>query len=234
MSTGENGGDAGGAAARLAWLELQDGTFPAGRFVHSAGLEAWLGAHPGADEEAVGSVVAAHLSGSVATLDAVFLAAAWRAPGRAPELDDQLTAYKTSAAARSASEGAGRQLAFAATRVVPGADRVAYLGAVGAEAVPGNQAVVDGVVSRHAGVGVEDAVLGFLRGAAAGLLSAAVRLGRIGPLSARRLGFAMHPDIAALTCVALGTSEADVYTATPELEIHAMRHERSTGRLFTT
>lgn len=234
MSTVEHGGDAGSAAARLAWLELQDGTFPAGRFVHSAGLEAWLNAHPGAGEDAVRSVVAAHLAGSVATLDAVFLSSAWRDPERAPGLDEHLTAYKTSAAARSASEGAGRQLAFAATRVVPGADRLAYLGAVADEVVPGNQAVVDGVLSRHVGVGVEDAVLGYLRGAAAGLLSAAVRLGRIGPLSARRIGFAMHPDVAALTQVALGTAEADVYTATPDLEIHAMRHERSTGRLFTT
>lgn len=231
MSTDEHGGS---AAARLAWLELQDGTFPAGRFVHSAGLEAWLGAHTGAGEDAVGTVVAAHLAGSVATLDAPFMASAWRDPGRAPELDAHLTAHKTSTAARSASQGAGRQLAFAASRVVPGADRLAYLGAVVDEVVPGNQAVVEGVLGRHVGVGLEDAVMGYLRGAASGLLSAAVRLGRIGPLSARRLGFAMHPDVAALTRVALDTAEADAYTATPELEIHAMRHERSTARLFTT
>ena len=222
------------AQARLAWLDLQDGTFPAGRFVHSNGLEAWLGAHPTAGEAEIAELVGAHLAGSVASLDAVFVAHAWREPDRALELDRLLTTHKLSAAARAASEGAGRQLALAADRVLGERGRGGYLAGVLAGDGPGNQAVVEGVLHRSLDVDAETTVLGFLRGAVSGLFSAAVRLGRLGPLGARRLTFDLHGRIAELATVALGADLARVHTGAPELEIHAMRHERVTTRLFAT
>jgi urease accessory protein len=93
------------ALAQLAWLQLHDSAFPTGRFVHSNGLEAWLGGHPSAGESDVVELARSYLVESVAALDAVAVAHAWSAE----RLDDQLaldrlvTSYKVSESARIAS-----------------------------------------------------------------------------------------------------------------------------------
>ncbi|BBG02654.1 MULTISPECIES: urease accessory protein UreF [Pseudonocardia] len=222
------------AEARLAWLTLQDGTFPAGRFVHSNGLECWLAQHRDAGEEDIGRLARAWLAGSVATLDAVVLAHTWRAPERAETYDRLLRTYRMSAAARTASELPGRQLAMAITRIAPGTDRTGYLARVPAGEVPGNLPVVEGLVHRHLGIGLTDAVLGSLRAALAGLFSAAVRLGRLAPLAAQRLLLDSGPSIVELAGVATSTEPADMSATAPELELYAMRHERARARLFTS
>jgi urease accessory protein len=223
------------ATTWLAWLALHDSAFPAGRFVHSQGLEAWAAANPHAAEAEVVELVLTAVTDSVAPLDAVFLAHAVRADvGNLPALDALVGTYKLTAASRVAAQNTGRQLALAATHVVPGAAGIPYLQDVLAEDVPGHQAIVEGAVHRHLGVPPEVAVLGFLRGAMVGMLSAAVRLGRIGALAAHRATFAHHDLLVGLARTASTNDLDEVWSTVPELEIHAMRHETASGKLFTT
>lgn len=225
--------DAVPAATWLAWLTLHDSAFPAGRFVHSQGLEAWAAANPHAAEADVVELVRTAVTDSVAPLDAVFLAHAVR-DADLPALDALLGTYKLTAASRIAAQNTGRQLALAATHVVPGAAGIPYLQEVLAEDVPGHQAIVEGAVHRHVGAPPEVAVLGFLRGAMVGMLSAAVRLGRIGALAAHRATFAHHDLLVGLARTAAAGDLDEVWSTVPELEIDAMRHETASGRLFTT
>jgi urease accessory protein len=222
--------------AELAWLQLHDSAFPSGRFVHSNGLEAWLGAHPAADVELVGSVVEAHLRHNVATLDAVCVAHAHRAGPveELAELDHLLRAHKLSAAARTASESCGRQLALAARRTLPPLAREEFLLRAAAGETPANLAVVEGVVHRALSIEPSRAVLGHLRSALSGMFSAAVRLGRIGPLEAQRRLFAAAPLLGRLTRNALDTPLGELAAVTPELDVYAMRHETTAARLFST
>jgi urease accessory protein len=226
--------------ARLAWLQLQDSAFPVGRFVQSNGLEAWLTAHPEAGDEQIGELAHAYLAEAVATLDAVVLARSWDCTDAAGlrALDRLLGTYKLATSARTASINSGRQLALMARRII-GFDTgpvfaADFVDAVVAEATPGHQAVVEGVILRSLGVSRADSVLGFLRSAQAGFLSAAVRLGRMGSVAAQRLQLTERPLIARLAETALAADLDDLATCTPELEICAMRHESSTLRLFAT
>ncbi|WP_157172020.1 urease accessory protein UreF [Nocardia higoensis] len=223
-------------AATLALLQLHDSGYPAGRFVHSNGLESWLGAHPAARENELAEVGRSFVLDTVAGLDAVAMAHVWRRDGLEEllELDRYVSAHKLSASARTASASCGRQAAMVAQRCLFGDDEPEFLRAVRQGATPGNQAIVDGVVHRALGIACAPAVLCFLRSAYAGLLSAAVRLGRAGPLWVQRQLRADSRFLAEATGLALTTELDNVVTFAPELDIHAMRHEQAGSRLFTT
>ncbi|SDF64034.1 urease accessory protein [Blastococcus aurantiacus] len=222
--------------AELAWLQLHDSAFPSGRFVHSNGLEAWLAAHPAAGAEVIAAVIEAHLRHNVGTLDAVCVAHAYRAGSTADlvRLDRLVRAHKLSAAARTASESCGRQLALAARRTLAPLDHDEFLGLVAAGETPGNLAVVEGVVHRGLSIGLARAVLGHLRSAYSGMLSAGVRLGRIGPLETQRRLFAGAPLLVELAGAAVETPIDGISAVTPELDVYAMRHETTAARLFST
>ena len=224
------------ALARLRWLQLHDTAFPSGRFVHSNGLESWLVAHPDAGEDEVAELAESYLSDSVGTLDAVAAGHAWWATTSTAqtELDRLVGTFKLAASARTASESAGRQLALIARRVFPEAATLDYLVDVAAERVPGNDAVVEGVLCRALGIDRHSTVLGYLRSRYAGLLSAAVRLGRVGPIWAQQRTHQSAALLLSLTAQALTTDLSALSSTTPDMDIHAMHHESTTTRLFTT
>ncbi|MGV0851972.1 urease accessory protein UreF [Mycolicibacterium phlei] len=227
------------AVAIVLWMQLHDSAFPAGRMVHSHGLEDWLSAHPGAGPDEIATVVVEYLAHSFAPLDATITAAAWRA---APDCEalcalDELTGtYKLFDNARIASESSGRQLASAARSCGLGHELgcPGYLDAVIAGAAPGHSAVVDGALQAALGIPLRTAVLGSIRSMMASLLSAAVRLGRLGPLHSQRIQAATAADIVGLADDACLRDLDDVYSTAPALEISGMRHETRTARLFTT
>lgn len=223
-------------AALALWMQLHDSAFPAGRMVHSNGFEEWLAQRPSAGPADIADAALDYLTYGVATLDATVTAAAWRA---APalvslcDLDVLLSSYKLTGNARTASESAGLQLAVTAQQVGLCASD-GYIAAVVAGATPGNLAVVEGAVQVQLGVSVETTVLGSLRSALSSVLSAAVRLGRLGPLEAQRI-LVRNVD-AVVTCAAEACARplTDIASTTIQLEIAGMRHESRTQRLFAS
>ena len=187
------------ARALLAALQLGDGALPVGRFVHSYGLESWLAAHPDADEDELAALVEAVVTEAVAPLDGVAVAHAHRAPDAAAlaALDAAVTARKLTEPARAASEACGRRLAALASELTGDPLVAAHAAAVRAGTSAGNLAVVEGTLARALGVPLAHAVLLELRGAAAGLLSAAVRLGRLSPVRAQVRLLGLAPALAA-------------------------------------
>lgn len=220
----------------LAALQLSDSALPIGRFVHSSGLEAWLHAHEDFRLEDLHELVAAVVCEGIATLDGAALAHAHRARSLVElvELDKRITARKLTPPSRAASHACGRQLAALARELVPESLADDFAALVGSGEADGNLAVVQGALSRVLGISVRDAVLVELRGTAASLLSAAVRLGRLPPVAAQRTLLGLHEVIAAAADRAIRLEVDDFSSTTPELEIFALIHRRADARLFST
>ncbi|CAA0129252.1 Urease accessory protein UreF [Mycolicibacterium vanbaalenii] len=222
--------------ALLLWMQLQDSAFPAGRMVHSQGLEQWLAERPEAGDDEIAAVVTEFLTHCYAPLDATVTAAAWRAAPHHDslcQLDDLLATYKLFDNARTASESAGRQLAAAARHTgIVGQSR--YLDVVVEGTTPGHCAVVEGALQAALGIPVHHAVLGSIRSVMASMLSATVRLGRLGPLSSQRIQAGRASLVADLAHDACRRAIDDLWSVSPALEISGMRHETRTSRLFAT
>lgn len=221
----------------LAALQLADGALPIGRFVHSHGLEEWLRERGDAAPGELAELVQAAVCQSVAPLDGAVLAHAQRATSIAElsGLDDCLSARKLTPSARHASQTCGRQLAALAPQLAPSSELVAELSErVRAGETDGNLAVVQGALARALGISALDAVLVELRSAAAGLLSAAVRLGALSPVRAQVILAELAPALAAAAQSALELGLDELSATAPELELAALAHARADARMFAT
>lgn len=218
------------------WMQLHDSAFPAGRLVHSHGLEEWLAGHPEADATTLEATVLGYLVHGHAPLDATITAHAWQLsddPDGLAELDELTASYKLYGNARTASTAIGRQLATTATEIGM-IERDPYIAGVISGAHPGHSAVIDGVVQARLGISQQLAVLGSLQSMMASLLSAAVRLGRLGPLQSQRIQLRGAELTVQLSKEACKRPLDELSSTTPALEISGMRHEERTARLFAT
>jgi urease accessory protein len=224
------------AEAFLSALQLADSSLPVGRFVHSAGLERWLAANPDAGDEELSELIATLLVESIAPLDAAALglAHAARTTGRLIELDELLTAHKPLPPHRAASRACGRQLAALGLRLTGDELAADFCRLVGSGVTDGNLAIVEGTVARALGLTTANAILVELRGTTAGMLSAAVRLGRLSAIRAQVILHALAPVIVQAQVAALGRSADELRAMAPELDIAALEHARADVRLFAT
>lgn len=227
----------GDAVAFLAAVQLADSALPVGRMVHSVGLEAWLASNCDATAEDIAELVESTIVESIAPLDGVIAAHAWRAADLATllALDELATAYRTSLPAREASTSCGRRLARVAPHIAsPSAPLDRYLGAVARGDTAGHVAVVEGAVARALALSELEAVLLGLRGAASALLSAAVRLGRLRSMRAQAILSGLAPAMAEAGAMALTASLDELRSTCGELELAALVHHRADVRLFAT
>jgi urease accessory protein len=221
----------------LGALALGDSALPIGRFVHSGGLEAWLGERPAVGPDQLLELTRTVVCEGVAPLDGAVLAHAHRAGSleRMTELDRRLTARKLTPASRRASHACGRQLAALAPHLAPADDLVGEISAVvRARRTDGNLAVVEGTLARALGLTIHDAVLTALRSSAAALLSAAVRLSAISPTSAQTILIQLTSSLADAAALSLALELDELSSTVPEMDIYATRHTRTEMRTFAT
>ncbi len=201
----------------LVW-QIVDSAFPTGGFAHSGGLEA--------------AVQLGELTG--VTVDAFVRQSAWQAgfggvplvgaagdaPAKLDELNEWADAFMTNLPARKASVRQGKAFAAVAAQ--------AFQVRVGG----GHLAVVLGAALRQLDLARDDAQSVYLHGNMRGILAAAVRLGKLGPLEAQRLQFALAPllDEVVLACRALGL--ADMTQTAPLLDLIGAQQDRLYSRMF--
>jgi urease accessory protein len=225
-------------------LQLSDSAFPTGRYAHSYGLEAFL-QHGLLGVPSPPSTLCDLLSDTiqfaVAPSDGVALACAHRAvtpKGEADlvsvtETDLRLTAVKLPREMRQASTSTGRALIRAAKALV-GSGLSDYEQLIDGGHVPGNHAVVLGLVSACVGVRIAQAVAGELYAFSASWVAAATRLGLTDHLTAQALLHRTNPVVATCAITTAAREVDDISSCAPFVDLMSMRHEQADIRLFAS
>lgn len=212
------------------FLQLVDSAFPAGGFAHSNGLEAAIAFRDGVTIEQ-------HLSELTAQAGRTalpFVREACATPERLAELDALFDATTTSHVVNRASRAQGRALVSAAGRIWTtheGAQRIATY-ARSEPAPPVHHAPVLGAIFGALGQTPEAAMAGYLHGVVRGVLSAAVRLGVVGPLEAQRLQGENARAATHAVEISRALTSSEVSQPAPLLELYATLHDGLDARLF--
>jgi urease accessory protein len=235
---------AAGLRGLLTVLQLSDSAFPSGRYTLSHGLETY--AQDGLLERPCQPAALVGLLGDcirfgVGPSDGVALACTHRAvaPDGGIDLelvaraDERLSAVKLAREAREASTRTGRALLVTATALQE-AGLTDYARLVEAGGVPGNHAVVLGLLDALLGVPLLEAVTGELYAFAAGWTAAAVRLGLTDHQTAQWLLHRARPVLAEAAERAVAGDVGDISSCTPLPDVMSMRHEDAELRLFAS
>jgi urease accessory protein len=210
------------------WLLLQlvDGAFPSGGFAHSAALEPSL--HLRGIGELEPFVDEALWQTGRSALP--FVRRALEKPAELASHDALFDASSTSHVANRASRAQGRSFTGAACRVFERPDVLAI--GEHARLGPAHHAVMFGAILGVLGMNVRDTQMAWLHGSLRGMLSAAVRLGIVGPLEAQQIQTSRTAvlDAVIATCGELEVAEAAM--TAPLLELFGALHDRLDGRLF--
>jgi urease accessory protein len=91
---------------------------------------------------------------------------------------------------------------------------------------------VFGAAAARAGIGLRDALTGYLQAFAANLMSAGLRLGIVGQSDGQRILAALEPVVADAVGTALDRDPDDFGAATFAADLRSMAHETLYSRLF--
>lgn len=217
----------GGAAAPWLLLQLVDGAFPSGGFAHSGGLEAAVHLRHELDLERFVEEALWHASSTTTP----FVRSACEDGEQLLALDALFDATCTSHVANRASRAQGRALAAAACRVF---DERADVRAIGDHARSGSahHPVVFGTLFGALGMSPRDTQMAWLHGILRGLLSAAVRLGAVGPLEAQQIQAGRAAVLDAILAKCMHVDVSDACQTSPLVDLYGALHDRLDGRLF--
>jgi|TARA_B110000971_G_scaffold221701_1_gene270017 urease accessory protein len=214
-------------------LQHSDSFFPAGATAMSAGLETLV------DEGRISSSpeVEEHLHGQLncrwAEFDRPVLVAAYCAGddhGRVAEIDAQVEAQTLATESRTGSQRAGRSLLGVHVKMGT-TNAFKYQAMIGRATAYGHNSVIQGLVWRATGISELTAQAMSAHIFCIGLVSAALRLGVIGHISAQEIVSNAH-DLIDQILVLDATDLEHISSFAPEQEIAVMRHESMSYRLF--
>lgn len=218
------------ATPLLAALQLGDSAFPSGAFTQSYGLETLVAERAVANAADVETVLAAHLRHRLARADLPALLAAHRAAaeqdaGLVLRIDSALTAIKMTREERHASHRMGARLMAEARRLAPHPML---------ETNPQNAAVAFALAGLAMGLSARECAFTYGYSFASSLLSASMRLLRMGHGEAQAVLRRSHPVIEQAVDGAETVSWEALSPYAPRLEMAAARHERAAARLFAS
>jgi urease accessory protein len=210
--------------------QLADSAFPSGGFAHSAGLEAayQFGEVEGSD--GLEAFLRASLLQTARTV--VPFAGAVRRGGDAAQFDIAYDAFLTGAVANRASRAQGSGFLNAAARSIALPDLVALARRVRAESLPAHWPTVLGATARALDLPDSHTARLALFLTLRGLMSAAVRLGLVGPIEAQSMQFRLAAYGEDLATRARHWGVEDAAQTSPVIELLQGAHDRLYSRLF--
>jgi urease accessory protein len=235
----------------LAALQLADTQFPSGAFTQSHGLEALAADGLLRNREALVAFLEMSLLERLATSDlpallAAHAGAAALAHAEVREIDHLLTATKLAREEREASVRVGKRIAIEAARLVAptlpspasgAGDRSAldiYIEAIHEGTTPGNASVAHGVAAAALGVPARVAALGACHSLCTSLVSAAMRLTRLGHGDAQLALRDAQPSMAEAVAIAACVDWRSMRSSCFQLDIAMARHEGAQTRMFAS
>jgi urease accessory protein len=223
------------AAALYRLLAWSSPALPIGAFGYSHGLEAAAESGAVRDRPTLEAWLAAIVARGGGRLDADILCAAHRAAtaGDGAALADANArglAYRGSA--ELALESTGQGAAFLAICRAAWPDPLLEAWAAAGDAGKICHACAFGAAAGRAGVPLGDALLGYLAGLAANLVSAGLRLGLVGQSDGQRILAALEPVVAGATAAAMTRPTGAFGSAAFAVDLASMAHETQYTRLF--
>lgn len=207
------------------WLlwQLADSAFPTGGFAHSNGLEAAWQQGEVRDAENLGKFLEASLWQMGRSL-LPFATAAHDEPGHLAEFDQLFDIHQSNHVAKRASRLQGRALMASAQRIFPPLSLPRPL--------HGHFAPVFGAVARALGLARGPAANLFCFQHLRGVMSAAVRLGIVGPMEAQSLQHRLGPCARNILSQCENLPLEEIAQTAPLLEAWQGTQDRLYSRLF--
>jgi urease accessory protein len=220
----------------LSVLQFSDSMFPSGAFTQSHGLEALVadGLLDGPDP--LRRALEMSLLQRLATADLPALLSAHSA-GHAEILaiDHRLSAVKLSREERDASVRVGRRVAVEVLRLVPDDKALSvFIQAIEASRTPGNACVAQGIAAAALGIPAHSAALGACHSFATALISAAMRLTRLGHGDAQAVLRSVQRVMVEAVAIASNVPWKKMRSSAYQLDIATARHERAEARMFAS
>ena len=212
-------------------LQLADSAFPTGGFAHSAGLEAAWQQGEVPDAAALQDFISDSLwQARHTTLP--LANAAFENVSSLRELDSLCDAFLSNHVANRASRIQGRALLSTSEKCFPLPGLVALRQHVRDEKLKQHFAPLSGAIMREMGVGREWMQRLCLFVALRGVVSAAVRLGVVGPHQAQQMQFLSYETLNNVLdrCGDLGVE--DLAQPAPLIDLFQATHDRLYSRLF--
>jgi urease accessory protein len=218
------------APALLAALQLGDSAFPSGAFTQSYGLETLVAERAVTSSADVEAVLGAHLRHRLAKADLPALLSAHQAATHMDSdlvirIDAALTAVKLAREERQASHRMGARLITEGRRLAPHAVLVSN---------PNNAAVAFALVGLAMGLSARESALTYSYGFASSMVSASMRLLRMGHGEAQAILRRSNPVMEQSIDEAETIHWSRLCPFAPRLEMAAARHERLPARLFAS
>ncbi|GIW17803.1 MAG: urease accessory protein UreF [Tepidiforma sp.] len=226
-----------GTLPLLRLFQLADSAFPIGAFAYSHGLETLAAEGRLVAEPDLADLLRRYIAQPVrGQLLPAARAAAEAASDRAiARADERFDVSLTLPGERAASAAMGRRLLDLAPELDPALRGWSYRAAVLGGASPGHHPVAFGALAARLGLPVRDSLAALGLSAVTSLVSAAARLGLIGPAASVRLAAGAAPALAAAVDAAVsGTARRTFGSWFPVLEIAAARHPTLPFRMFAT
>jgi urease accessory protein len=222
--------------AWLSAMQFSDSIFPSGAFTQSHGLEALVADGLLTSNEALARVLRMSLLHRLATADLAALLAAHSADhGEVLEIDHRLSAIKLAREEREASIRVGRRIAVEVLRLAPGDEALSdFIAAIDASHTPGNASVAQGLAAAALGIPARGAALGACHSFATSMISAAMRLTRLGHGDAQALLRLVQPVMLDAVEIASRVPWREMRSSAFQLDIAVARHERAQARMFAS
>jgi urease accessory protein len=215
------------------WLlwQLADSAFPAGSFAHSGGMEAaWQQGHVH-DASALMGFVEASVS-QTAQSSLPIVVAAHREPRQFAKWDELCNAMLSNPVANRASKAQGLSMLAVSERVFGGPMLAAMRSDVRAGRAYGHLAAVFGAIGNSVDLNAERTGRLFMFCHVRSLISAAVRLGIVGPIEGQSIQSQLSSQAERMVERGIALPVAQAGQTSPILELLASAHDRLYSRLF--